>query len=241
MESLTEVNVFEDIKTGRSEDLQTREFLVDVRSQFHVEFVTVTEDDFQRHPARLLSMDVTVSGLDAPFDSLVHVNSAEESVAMVQKYADEVDPRARMGEEEPEKVILIPRSATDAGTPYYVLLESNRRIGPKVVQFPAGMACAPIYGFSDKGPYDQFCSNSQLALTPYPLVKVYLREQAGTPGDGLKLVVVDAAGPCEPYLHAATMAAVLEAQENHTTHVTAGYRLIFDQEADAYRLEEACA
>ena len=35
------------------------------------------------------------------------------------------------------------------------------------------------------------------------------------------------------------MAAVLEAQENQTTHVTAAYRLIFDQEANAYRVEEA--
>ena len=95
--------------------------------------------------------------------------------------------------------------------------ESNRRIGPEVVKFPVGTACEPIYGFSDKGPYDRFCSNSQLALTPYPLVKFYLREQARTPGDGLKLVVVDAAGPREPCLRAATMAAVLEAQENHTT------------------------
>ena len=80
--------------------------------------------------------------------------------------------------------------------------------------------------------------NSQLALTPYPLVKVYLRNQAGAPGDGLKLVVVDAAGPREPCLHAATMEAVLEAQENRTTHVTAAYRLMFDQEANAYRVEE---
>ncbi len=147
--------------------------------------------------------------------------------------------RVRMGEADPEKVTLIPSSATVAHTPYYVLMESNRRLGPKVVQSPAGMACEPIYGFSDKGTYNRFCSNSQLALTPYPLVKVYLREQARTPGDGLKLVVVDAAGPREPCLRAATMAAVLAAQENHTTHLAAAYRLAFDPEADAYRLEDA--
>ena len=130
-------------------------------------------------------------------------------------------------------------SAMVASTPYYVLMQSNRRIGPNVVQSPAGMECATIYGFSDKGPYDQFCSNSPLALTPYPLVKVYLRAQAGTTDDGLKLVVVDATGPREPYLRAATMAAVLEAQENRAPHVNAAYRLIFDPESNAYRLEEA--
>ncbi len=31
------------------------------------------------------------------------------------------------------------------------------------------------------------------------------------------------------------MAAVLEAPENQTTHVTAAYRLIFDQEANAHQ------
>ena len=134
----------------------------------------------------------------------------------------------------------MPMSAMVASTPYNVMMQSNRRVGPNVVQSPAGLECATIYGFSDKGPYDRFCSNSQQALTPDPLVKVYLREQAGIPGDGLKLVVVDAAGPHEPCLYAATMAAVLEAQENHTTYVTAAYRLIFDPEANAYRLEEAC-
>ena len=152
---------------------------------------------------------------------------------------DECLARARM--EEPEKAVVVPVIATAAITPYYVLMELNRRIGPRVVQSRAGIECATIYGFSDKGPYDRFCSNSQLALTPYPLVKVYLREQAGTTGEGLKLVVVDAAGPREPYLRAATMAAVLEAQENHTTHVPAAYRLAFYPEANAYRLEDACA
>ena len=59
----------------RPGDLQARAFLVDVLHQFNVEFVAITEDDFQRHAARLLGADVTVSGLDTPFDSLTHVNS----------------------------------------------------------------------------------------------------------------------------------------------------------------------
>ncbi len=152
---------------------------------------------------------------------------------------DEVPASVPMGEEQPEHVSPVPQNATATRTPYYVLMESNRRIGPTVVPVPAGVGCTPIYGFSDKRPYDQFCRNSQRALTPYPLVKAYLREQSGTPGHHLKLVVVDAVGPREPYLYAATMAAVLAAQENHSTHVTATYRLTFDQETNAYRLEEA--
>ena len=132
----------------------------------------------------------------------------------------------------------MPMIAAVAGTPHYVLLDANRRIGPTVVPLRSGNECSPICGFSDKGPYDKFCMNSERALTPYPLVKVYLRSLAGAPRDALQLVVLDAAGPRDPYLYAVTMEAVLEAQENRTTHVTAAYRLMFDQEANAYRVEE---
>lgn len=132
----------------------------------------------------------------------------------------------------------MPVNALVAVTPYYVLMDGNRRIGPKVVRLPSGIECSPIYGFSGKGPYDKFCTNAQLALKPYPLVKLYLRSQAETPDDGLKLVVLDAAGPREPCLHAATMEAALEAQENRAPQVIAAYRLLFDQEANAYRVEE---
>ena len=132
----------------------------------------------------------------------------------------------------------MPTSAVLEATPYYVLMDGNCRIGPKTVPLDVGTECTPIYGFSDKDPYDRYCLNSQVALTPYPLVKGYVRSQASAPNDGLKLVVVDAAGPREPYLHAATMEAVLEAHENRTSHVTAAYRLVFDPQAEAYRVEE---
>ena len=99
--------------------------------------------------------------------------------------------------------------------------------------------CSVIYGFSDKGPYDRFCGNSDLALRPYPLVEGYLRNQVGVLGGDLKLIVLDADGPRERCLHAATMEAVLEAQENRAAGVNTGYRLILDPKADAYRVEEA--
>ncbi len=132
----------------------------------------------------------------------------------------------------------MPISEVVAGTPYYVLMDGNHRIGPEVMQLHSGIECSPIYGFSDKYTYDEFCMNCQLALTPYPLVKAYLRNQAGAPGDGLKLVVLDAAGPREDFVHAVPMEAVLEAQENQTSHMTAAYRLVFVKEARAYRVEE---
>lgn len=137
----------------------------------------------------------------------------------------------------------MPTSTVIADTPYYVLMDGNRRIGPKVVQLEldAEIECTPIYGFSDKGPYDKFLANSRLALTPYPLNKVYLHSQTDAPGDGLKLVVFDAAGPRDPCLHAATMDAVLDAQENRTTHVTMTHEFVFDPQSEAYRVQEGFA
>lgn len=118
-------------------------------------------------------------------------------------------------------------------------MDGNRRIGPKVVPSQTGIECLAIYGFADKGPYNAFRVNGQLALKPYPLVKRYLRTQIDAAGDGLNLVVIDAGGLDEPYLHAATMNAVLEAQEKRATEVTIAYQLVFDDEAGAFRVQEA--
>ncbi|MHB9068609.1 MAG: hypothetical protein ACYC4B_32995 [Pirellulaceae bacterium] len=125
-------------------------------------------------------------------------------------------------------------------TPQYVLMHENCRIGPEVVASYAGANCTPIYGFSGAVAYEKFRLRSEQALTPYPLVKVYLRMQASQAGDELRLVVVDAAGPDEAILQAATVEDVLEAHENGTTHVTAGYVLTFDEDLCAYRVQEAC-
>ncbi len=132
----------------------------------------------------------------------------------------------------------MPMTAVLGATPYYVLMDENCRIGPSVVPLQTGTKCLAIYGFSDKELYDTFCSNSELELQPYPLVKGYLRSQVDSPDDGLKLVVFDAAGTRDACLYAATMDAVLEAQENRMTHVTATYQLMFDQAAQAYAIQK---
>jgi type II secretory ATPase GspE/PulE/Tfp pilus assembly ATPase PilB-like protein len=69
----------------RPGDLQARAFLLDVLRPFHVDFVAVAEDDFQRHAAQLLGADVAVSGLDTPLESLVHLDSAGNAVAITHK------------------------------------------------------------------------------------------------------------------------------------------------------------
>jgi hypothetical protein len=123
-------------------------------------------------------------------------------------------------------------------TPNYVLLERTQRIGPELLALDSGQDCIAVYGFSDKQPYDEFCENSELALTPYPLVKGYLRNQLEEAGDTLLLVVVDAAGPDESHLNAATMQSILKAQENHSSQVTVSHRLTRDEQSQAYRVEK---
>ena len=72
----------------------------------------------------------------------------------------------------------MPMTTVDASTPNYVLIDGALRIGPKVVPFNAGLECSAIYGFSDKGPYDKFCANSQQSLKPYPLKRTeYLEDK----------------------------------------------------------------
>lgn len=129
-------------------------------------------------------------------------------------------------------------------TPYYVLMDRKIPFGPGVHDPILDIDYSAIFGFSDKATYDTFCRDNPSRLTPYPLVKGYLRNQLDTSGDNdairrcVKLVILDASGPREPYVHAATMRSVLEAQETSATHVSASQHLTFHPETHAYRVEE---
>ena len=123
-------------------------------------------------------------------------------------------------------------------TPNYVLLDHAQRIRPEMLALNRAQKCIAVYGFSDKQPYDAFCENSALSLTPYPLVKGYLRNRLEVAGDTILIVVIDAAGPDQPILDASTMQLVLEAQEKEARQVTVTYRLTKDEQSAAYRVEE---
>ena len=129
-------------------------------------------------------------------------------------------------------------NATIVNTPVFVLMDGNSRIGPLVDLADFESGCAPIYAFSDKAPYDRFCANTEMELTPYPLVQFYLRSQTEMPGHSQRLIVVDATGPTDAILHATTMSAVLDAQENKKPQVTADFRLILDGASKLYKLEK---
>ena len=125
-----------------------------------------------------------------------------------------------------------------ANTPCDVLLDGSQRLGPKLMAHPGGLEYEAIYGFSSKESYDLFSASSDLPLIPYPLVKGYLKNQIAESGDTVHLVVVDAAGPQESQLNAATMNSVLEAQEQKANQVTVSFRLRLDRKSQAYRVEK---
>ncbi len=126
-----------------------------------------------------------------------------------------------------------------ASTPNYVLLNGKTRISPNVFPLRSGRVCSSLYGFSDKVPYDLFRTNSEMALTPFPLVKVYLRTLLETGSENLHLVILDAAGPNDVTVRAATMEAVLEAQISQASSILAEYSLTFDTKTKGYRVDEA--
>ena len=126
-------------------------------------------------------------------------------------------------------------------TPGYVLLNDKKRLAPTVQPLQSGRKCIGLYGFSDKTPYDLFRANSKLSLTPFPLVKGYLQTLIESNSDNLHLVIVDACGPNETQVHAATMEAVLHAQKSQLSAVAVEYTLTFEEEFNTYQVvEPAC-
>jgi len=101
--------------------------------------------------------------------------------------------------------------------------------------------CVAFYGFSNKSSFDVFCRNSSLELTPYPLVKVFLRDQQTTVTGGLRLLVIDAGQPNAFQLLAATTEAILNAHENHETRLLPTHALTLDQGDGGYRVGEISA
>lgn len=123
-------------------------------------------------------------------------------------------------------------------TPNYVLLHCPQRIGPEILASSSGQNYIAIYGFSDKQPYDAFCKNSELALTPYPLVKGDLRNRIEAAGDTILIIAIDAAGPDEPILNGSAMQSVLEALEEKTPQVAATYLLTKENQTHACRAQD---
>ncbi len=134
----------------------------------------------------------------------------------------------------PEEAIMVDGFAK---TPRYVLREGAYPTCPCVVHSSNDPRPAVIYGFSDKPEYDAFLSNSSLALTPYPLVKGFLKNKIELDAIHLKLVVLDAASSQQDCLYAATFQSVLDSLQVNSDCVAVSHRLVLADSSSAYRIE----
>lgn len=125
-------------------------------------------------------------------------------------------------------------SVTVLSTPQYVLLDVNRRIGPKLTPSDSKTSITAIYGFTNKPLYDAFRLNTKQPLIPYPLVKRYLTKMIEEAGDSLSLIVLDANGPDQPVLQAAAIADVLEAHVKGVKTITSTHQLTLDTSSSSY-------
>lgn len=123
-------------------------------------------------------------------------------------------------------------------TPNFVLLDGQGRVGPKVAPLASGRLCTSLYGFSSRPRYETFQANCQVALRPYPLVKVALRNESDAADDELKLVILEPVEPDQPQLHAALIETVLNARESSKVHLIPDHMLEFDPVVGVYRVNE---
>ena len=126
----------------------------------------------------------------------------------------------------------------EVATPFYLLKHGDRSLGPACIPQGCGKECSASYGFAGKEQFDIFRDNCRLELTPYPLVKVFLRNCIEATNGGLHLIVLNAPGPDAVSLYAATAQAVLEVHENRSLQLMATHCLTFDDKACTYRVTE---
>ena len=119
-------------------------------------------------------------------------------------------------------------------TPRYVLMHDRIPAGPSVMQ-TSEVEVIAVFGFSSKPLYDAFLSHSPMALTPYPLVKGYLQRQVDLGTAVMQLVVLDANGPQQLNLPAATARAIVESLDLKRDEVEVSHELIFDDSSGCYQ------
>jgi hypothetical protein len=107
-------------------------------------------------------------------------------------------------------------SGQTALTPNYLLYEDGRPISTLLKIPHTGETATAVYGFSDKPMYDRFCMATTRRLTPFPLVKTYLRNQLKLKPNEAKFMALDASSCDSSNLDIATMVSVLDSLEHKT-------------------------
>jgi hypothetical protein len=120
--------------------------------------------------------------------------------------------------------------------PKYVLLHQGKKFGPQVLETTPRTNGIAIYGFSEKATFDAFCQLSKQALTPYPLVKRYLRDQIEAACEKEAVVVVDATSPEALELDGVSMTDLLAAIEHESPDVAVRFRFTKELQSDKYQI-----
>lgn len=123
-------------------------------------------------------------------------------------------------------------------TPKFVLLQQSERIGPALNALDTGKDCLAIYGFSEKKHFDTFTKNSDLSVTPYPLVIGYLQNRLDADEAAILMVALNATGPNDPVVNATSMQLVIEALKKKSPQVAVTHRLSKDESSSAYNVED---
>lgn len=120
----------------------------------------------------------------------------------------------------------------------YILLKDKQPLGPTVVADRDGTKQRVLFGFSDKGPYDVFIANALDGLTPYPLVKGYLKGLLEENKVKDPVIVLDAMSATEPFFHAATAQSVIACMESHASYIPITLRLDLVHDNGEYQVRE---
>ena len=126
-------------------------------------------------------------------------------------------------------------SAQFSLTPRYLLRQGLVPISPSMVQTADGPQVEAFFGFSGQSTYAAFIVESPTGMTPYPLVKRFLQTRIDLAADTLRLMVMDATGPKQARIFAATMRAVSEAFDSKMDSVEATHELLRDDASGQYK------
>ena len=133
------------------------------------------------------------------------------------------------------------KPSTHVATPFYILKSDKQPIFPTITFDEKNSGCICVYGFSDKPIYDKFIQSTDKLLTPYPLVGGYLENriaEAAAPDKeiSLCLVILDATNRSQQTIVAATMATVIEAQQDKDSQTPIEFELTLDSATGNYSI-----
>ncbi len=123
-----------------------------------------------------------------------------------------------------------------AKTPHYLMMHDHVVVGPTMAEGPDQEVHRVVFAFTDKLQYDTFWASAKEKMTPYPLVKSYLRSQLERDPRIQWLMVLDASSEHQDVVSATTFQNVLSSMENKSDSVPLTHRLTLDAARGRYSI-----